>query len=70
LRPSAKERLSTGLDELARSRPEVAASIKQELEQFESDATQRDAAFAAETELPSPKLRPLAASLIQDGRIE
>src|SRR5262245_43955553 len=34
----AKERLSAKLDELARSRPEVAATIKQELAQFESDA--------------------------------
>jgi signal transduction histidine kinase/CheY-like chemotaxis protein len=36
----AKERLSAKLDELARSRPEVAAAIRQELVQFESDATQ------------------------------
>ena len=35
-----------------------------------AEQAERDAAFAAETELPSPKLRPLAASLIQDGRIE
>src|SRR5262249_8566882 len=34
----AKERLSAKLDELARSRPEVATTIKQELAQFESDA--------------------------------
>jgi len=36
---AAKERLSAKLDELARSRPEVVAPIKQELAQFESDAT-------------------------------
>ncbi len=35
----AKVRLSVRLDELARKRPEIAASIKQELDQFESDAT-------------------------------
>ncbi len=35
---AAKERLSAKLDELARSRPEIAAAIKQEVEQFGTDA--------------------------------
>jgi hypothetical protein len=35
---AAKERLSAELDELARTRPELAASIKQEVAQFETDA--------------------------------
>jgi adenylate cyclase len=35
---AAKERLSGELDELARTRPELAASIKQEVAQFETDA--------------------------------
>ena len=35
---ATKERLSARLDELARSRPEVAASIKNEVSQFETDA--------------------------------
>jgi signal transduction histidine kinase/CheY-like chemotaxis protein/HAMP domain-containing protein len=41
----AKERLSAKLDELARSRPEVAATIRQELAQFESDATRAVAEY-------------------------
>src|SRR6185369_2628531 len=36
---AAKERLAAKLDELSRGRPEVATTIKQELQQFESDAT-------------------------------
>jgi signal transduction histidine kinase/CheY-like chemotaxis protein/HAMP domain-containing protein len=45
---AAKERLLTKLDELARSRPEVAATIKQELEQFERDATQAVQEYTAD----------------------
>src|SRR5262245_48162619 len=44
----AKERLSAKLDELARHRPEVAATIKQELAQFESDATRAVAEYTAD----------------------
>jgi signal transduction histidine kinase/CheY-like chemotaxis protein/HAMP domain-containing protein len=45
---AAKERLLAKLDELARGRPEVAATIKQELEQFEHDATQAVAEYTAD----------------------
>src|SRR5215510_13264816 len=45
---AAKERLLAKLDELARSRPEVAATIKQELEQFERDATQAVQEYTAD----------------------
>jgi signal transduction histidine kinase/DNA-binding response OmpR family regulator/HAMP domain-containing protein len=45
---AAKERLSAKLDELARTRPEVAATIKQELAQFESDATRAVAEYTAD----------------------
>src|SRR5215475_1731464 len=45
---AAKERLSAKLDELARSRPEVAATIKQELEQFERDATRAVEEYTAD----------------------
>jgi adenylate cyclase len=45
---AANVRLSAKLDELARSRPEVAAPIKQELEQFESDATRAVGEYTAD----------------------
>jgi adenylate cyclase len=45
---AAKERLSAKLDELAGSRPEVAATIKQELEQFERDATRAVEEYTAD----------------------
>ena len=46
---AAKERLSAKLDELARSsRPEIATTIRQELEQFESDATRAVEAYTAD----------------------
>jgi len=45
---AAKGRLSAKLDELARSRPEVAASIRQELGQFESDATRAVEEYTAD----------------------
>jgi signal transduction histidine kinase/CheY-like chemotaxis protein len=44
----AKERLSAKLDDLARSRPEVATTIKQELEQFENDATRAVEEYTAD----------------------
>ena len=45
---AAKERLSFKLDELARSRPEIAATIKQDVEEFESDATRAVAEYTAD----------------------
>lgn len=45
---AAKERLLAKLDELARGRPEVAKTIKQELQQFESDATRAVEEYTAD----------------------
>src|SRR5262245_356252 len=45
---AAKERLSSKLDELAHSRPEVAATIKKEVEQFERDATRAVEEYTAD----------------------
>jgi len=45
---AAKERLSFKLDELARSRPEIAATIKQDVEEFESDATRAVVEYTAD----------------------
>ena len=45
---AAKERLLAKLDELARGRPEVAATIKQELQQFENDATRAVEEYTAD----------------------
>ena len=45
---AAKERLSDKLNELAHGRPEVAASIRRELEQFENDANRAVEEYAAD----------------------
>src|SRR6185312_5664623 len=45
---AAKERLSFKLDELARSRPEIAVTIKQDVEEFESDATRAVVEYTAD----------------------